>query len=70
MIWPEFIDPDRIAYPLGQVPASGRARMFILNPEYASYHRARIAVGTKGFFVEGARRVAECEVVAVHGLAG
>jgi hypothetical protein len=69
MIWPEFIGADRLPFPTGLVPSSGRALMFIVSPELASYHRTRIATGTKGFMVEGGRRVAACEVVAVHGLA-
>jgi hypothetical protein len=69
MIWPEFISCDRKVFPEGEVPLTGKALMFILNKENAAYHRARIFIGTKGAFVEGSRRVAECEVVAIHGLA-
>lgn len=69
MIWPEFIGPDGRVLPEGQVPSTGRASMFIVDPDKEPYHRARIAIGTKGAFVEGARTVAVCEVVAIHGLA-
>lgn len=67
MIWPEFIDADRHTLPAGLVPARGHALMFIVNPDMEASHRARIAVGTRGFFMEGGRRVAECEVVAMDG---
>jgi hypothetical protein len=56
--------------PEGEVPTSGRALMYFVNLENESYHRGRISIGTKGAFVEGPRRVAVCEVVAIHGLAG
>lgn len=69
MIWPEFIAPDGRVLPEGEVPSTGRAWMFIVNPDKEPYHRARIAVGTQGAFVEGARKVAGCEVLAIHGLA-
>jgi hypothetical protein len=69
MIWPEFISSqDGEVLPAGEVPVEGNAFMFIVNMENAAYHRERIVVGTKGYFVEGPRRVAECEVVALHGL--
>ncbi len=69
MIWPEFIAPDRTVLPEGEVQLSGRALMFIVNLDYEPYHRARIFVGTKGALVEGARTVARCEIIAIHGLA-
>jgi hypothetical protein len=69
MIWPEFMATDGHVLPPGEVPLSGRASMFIVNPDFEAYHRARLAVGTKGAIVEGARRIAACEVVAIHGLA-
>jgi hypothetical protein len=68
MIWPECISDDRTVLPEGEVPLTGRALMFIVNQVNVPYHRARISIGTKGAFVEGPRRVAECEVVALHGL--
>lgn len=68
MIWPEFIGPDDRVLPEGEVPLAGRAWMFIVNLDNEPYHRARIMVGTKGAFVEGARKVAVCEVLAIHGL--
>jgi len=68
MIHPEFEDP--LGYLLGDVEVAiqGTARMWILIEGYRPYHRKRIKVGTKGFFMEGGRRVAECEVIALVGL--
>lgn len=70
MIWPEFITPDRQVLPEGEVPSTGRALMYLVNVDNEPYHRARISIGTKGAFVEGPRKVAVCEVVAIHGLVG
>ncbi|SMF96843.1 hypothetical protein SAMN02949497_4257 [Methylomagnum ishizawai] len=68
MIWPEFIDPAGSVWPEGEVPMEGDALMFIVNPDWVSQHRQRIAVGTRGFFMEGSRKVAACEVTALLGL--
>jgi hypothetical protein len=69
MIWPEFIAPDGQVLSEGVVPSSGRAFMYIVNLDNEPYHRKRIDIGTKGAFVEGAKKVAVCEVVAIHALA-
>jgi hypothetical protein len=69
MIWPEFIAPDGQVLPEGVVPSSGRAFMYIVNLDNEPYHRKRIDIGTKGAFVEGTKKVAVCEVVAIHALA-
>jgi hypothetical protein len=70
MIWPEFenangevILEDNIA-----VPESGTARMWIIASGYRLFHQARIKVGAKGFFKEGMRSTAECEVIEILGL--
>jgi hypothetical protein len=70
MIWPEFedeasnviIDNDQM------ISKSGTARMWIINPEMRSRHQKRIKLGIKGYFREGARRVAECEVIEIGSL--
>jgi hypothetical protein len=68
-IWPEFVSQDGSVIPESErVPAEGTADMYVLNTELRSEHKRRIHVGTKGFFVEGARRTASCEVVEVLGL--
>lgn len=68
-IWPEFLSGDGTVLPEGQpVPAEGVADMFVLSAELRSEHQRRIHVGAKGYFVEGARRTASCEVIEVLGL--
>lgn len=70
MIWPEFEDDkgDVILYNDKPVPANGTARMWIFVPERRIYHRGKIHVGLKGYFMEGPTRVAECEVIEILGL--
>jgi hypothetical protein len=69
MVWPEFIDARASVLPEGEVPVEGRALMFIVNPDRRAFHRQRITIGTRGFFMEGAKVVAECVVTAILGLA-
>ncbi|KQV59491.1 hypothetical protein [Duganella sp. Root336D2] len=69
MIWPEFISDDREVLPEGVAPMSGHALMFIVNLDNEQMHQERISLGTRGAFMEGGRKVAECTVVAVHALA-
>jgi len=69
MIWPEFLDPMGEPFPDGPVPYEGIAHMFILDPDMRErIHRSRISIGVRGYFVEGVRRIAECEVMQVIGL--
>ena len=68
MIWPEFLSPGGSVLPEGDVPMDGLADMFIVDDARVLYHRGRIRVGTRGYFMEGPRRVAECEVVAIWSL--
>lgn len=65
MIWPEFVDPAGHVLPEGEVPAVGMAQMFVVNRERTAFHHRRIRVGVRGFFMEGARKVAECELTAI-----
>jgi hypothetical protein len=69
MIWPEFLSAEENVLPKGEVPTTGRALMYIVNLDNVPYHRKRISIGTRGFFVEGPTAVATCEVVAIHSLA-
>jgi hypothetical protein len=69
MIWPffenqlgELISKDTYAY------ETGVARMHILVPEMKPLHQKRIKVGTKGYFMEGAHKVAEAEVIEIVNL--
>lgn len=51
------------------VPAEGTARMWVLFPAMRrDVHAQRIAVGVKGFFMEGPKRVGAVEVIEVNGL--
>ena len=69
IIWPEFVDPAGSPLPEGPVPSHGLAQMFILSDSMREQvHRHRIAVGVKGYFIEGLKRVAECEVTRLIGL--
>lgn len=70
MIWPEFEDEHGsiITEKNNPVPATGIARMWILVPEMRNYHKDKIHIGLKGYFMEGERKVAECEVIEINGL--
>jgi hypothetical protein len=69
MIWPEFVSEAGSVLPEGEVSYEGVARMFIVNPDRTEFHRARLKIGTRGYFVEGSHRVAECTVRSLLGLA-
>ncbi len=70
MIHPEFEDDNGeiILEDKEQVSIIGTARMWILIPERRIYHEDKILIGTKGFFMEESRKVAECEVIEILGL--
>jgi hypothetical protein len=42
--------------------------MWIINDEKRIYHRDKIQVGMKGYFREGSRTTAVCEVIEIIGL--
>ncbi|MBD2714876.1 hypothetical protein KBK19_07510 [Microvirga sp. STR05] len=64
-IWPEILHPDGTLLLNEHVPAHGLADMFVVFPGSRAYHQQHIRLGVRGYFVEGARRVAVCEVIAV-----
>ena len=70
MIWPEFEDEAGkvILNSAIELPKTGTARMWILMPKMRSYHKTKIHIGLKGFFMEGSRRVADCEVIEIVDL--
>jgi hypothetical protein len=70
MIWPEFENEkgEIILENNKPVSASGTARMWILIPEGRKIHQQRLKVGTKGYFKEGTKSTAECEVIEILGL--
>jgi len=70
MIWPEFEDENGNVITQSDNPISGTgvARMWIINPATRPFHRDKITVGLKSYFMEGSRRVAECEVIELGDL--
>ncbi|MBE9603151.1 hypothetical protein [Pedobacter sp. MC2016-24] len=70
MIWPEFINEhgEIILDNEISVHASGIALMWVLDPEWRTSHIDNIKVGLIGYFMEGPRRVAMCEVIEVLDL--
>lgn len=70
MIWPEFEDEHRqlILDTEIKVPLAGTARMWIIAKERRPFHRERLKLGMTGYFMEGPRRVAICEVIEICGL--
>jgi hypothetical protein len=69
-IWPEFLDSEgNLLTEKAQVSESGKATMWIVVAKMIpQVHGSRIKIGTKGFSMEGARRVAEAVVTRVIGL--
>ena len=69
-IWPEFLAANLEALPEDEqpVPVEGLADMYILNDDLRAEHARRIRVGTKGYFVEGPKKTAFCEVVDLLSL--
>ena len=70
MIWPEFLNEEGevILDNTRGVARSGQAQMWILAPHMRAYHRRHLKVGTRGYFMEGRRRLGECTVIAISGL--
>jgi len=68
MIWPEVVSESGAPLPVGEVPKMGKAAMFIVNSDMRPLHEARVAVGVRGYFMEGAKRVAEVEVCELLAL--
>ena len=70
MIWPEFEDEkgNIILDTSKPVLKEGIASMWILIPKMRSYHKEKIKIGLKGFFREGSRNTAECEVIEIVDL--
>ena len=69
MIHPEFMDDNKnVIIDLTVHSWNGIANMWILNPNHIQYHKDRIKIGIKGFFMEGPTKTAECEVIEIVGL--
>jgi hypothetical protein len=70
MIYPEFEDVNGEIMLQTDIPVlrDGIARMWIANTKWRAYHKDKIKIGLIGYFMEGARKVAECEVIEIPGL--
>lgn len=70
MIHPEFLDESGVPIAADvPVPLEGDASMWILVPKMrGKVHQEKITVGTKGYFMEGSRKIGEIEVTSVVGL--
>jgi hypothetical protein len=70
MIWPEFLDNSGLVIidKAIEIPRQGNALMWVIDPKRRSFHYKYIIKGLKGFFMEGQRKVAGCEVIEVIGL--
>jgi hypothetical protein len=65
MTWPEAIDQNGKTLPDGEIPTEGEALMFIVVAKRRPFHASRIKKDVKGYWVEGARKVAKCTVTRV-----
>ena len=66
MIWPWVLDEDGVAYDEGAyIQYGGFADMRICVDEMRPIHRRKIRIGVKGYWVRGAQRIAEAEVVDI-----
>lgn len=71
MIYPEFEDEngDVILDMNKPIQLVCTARMWIVIPEMRNdIHKSRIEVGTKGYMMEGSRKIGEVEVIRIVGL--
>jgi len=66
MIWPGFENSSGELISDGQALEEGIARMKIVNEKMLTYHKSKIVVGLKVHFMEGHRKVADCEVVELR----
>jgi hypothetical protein len=71
MIHPEFLEEEGniILYDGKSVPAVGTALMWVKMAPTRSYHIPRLKIGTKCYFMEGSKRVAEGTVIEILSLA-
>ncbi|MBD2702561.1 hypothetical protein IC229_18075 [Spirosoma sp. BT702] len=70
MIYPEILNlTTREPFERGMpIPENGIATMWILSSKLRSLHQQRIKVGTRGYFMEGSKKVAVCEVTNIISL--
>ena len=71
MIWPELLDSSGnvvLDMTPGIMPKHGKANMWIINDERQEFHRDKIKIGTKGYWVRGPYKMASATVVEIAGL--
>ncbi|MEQ3515731.1 hypothetical protein ABMY35_20625 [Pseudoalteromonas sp. BZB3] len=71
MIWPELLDENGQVIEdttPGNAPYKGTANMWILSDEMRDFHRKRIKVGTRGYWVRGPFKVASVTVIKLGEL--
>jgi len=64
IIWPEFEGCEKGE----KVLPEGTAKMIIIMEPMIEYHKKRMTIGTKGFFMEGSKKVGECEIIELNFL--
>lgn len=64
-IYPEFLDDkNEVITDLSKsISPIGKAKMWILQEKFHEYHKNRLRVGSKGYFMEVSKKIAECEVI-------
>ncbi|MCY7356198.1 MAG: hypothetical protein LH609_01770 [Rudanella sp.] len=70
IIYPEITDLTlQTPFPAETaIPEYGMATMWIVNTSSRPFHQQWIQVGTRGYFMEGNRKIAVCEVTRIIGL--
>jgi len=71
MIWPELLDKDGeviLDTTPGNMDKAGKANMWVVDETRRIYHAKRLKVGTKGYWVRGAFRLANVTVVQIGSL--
>jgi len=70
MIWPEFENEggEIITADYELVRESGTARMWVAMDNMRTFHKNKMKLGTRGYFMEGNRKMGECEITEIKGL--
>ena len=70
MIWPEFENENGEIILDESIPISkeGTARMWIVAEKGRLFHQKNVKIGLKGFFKEGSKSTAECEIIEILDL--
>ena len=68
MIFPEFEDNSRKVIENAPIPLVGTAKMWIAMDYMIPYHKGRIHLGTKGYFLSANHILATCNVIEIVNL--